>query len=197
MCDKYCARELTGGNELLHVLEQYLSSLVQIVHSFDGDVLNFAGDAIFSAWELDTITLSELARAGSSGEQAIWSPCAGDPASVGSDVRSSVAQAGGSKQTVREWVADRVRNSTFEVVPQALQCALALQAFCGEWHVDALECQLRIKTALTLGDFAIATVGNEDCATYVVVGYFFSPFCSSRAGHASFTHLYCILIAFL
>ena len=60
MCDKYCTRGLVGGNELLSVLEEYLSSLVQVIHSFDGDVLNFAGDAIFACWELDTLTEPEL-----------------------------------------------------------------------------------------------------------------------------------------
>ena len=59
MCDKYCARGLVGGNELLNVLEEYISSLVQVIHSFDGDVLNFAGDAIFACWELDTLTEPE------------------------------------------------------------------------------------------------------------------------------------------
>lgn len=60
MCDKYCARGLVGGNELLSVLDEYISSLVQVIHSFDGDVLNFAGDAIFACWELDTLTEPEL-----------------------------------------------------------------------------------------------------------------------------------------
>ncbi|XP_014251393.1 adenylate cyclase type 10-like [Cimex lectularius] len=116
LCETYAKYGPEGAFRLTAMLNSYIGAMVDLIYSFGGDLLKFAGDAFLASWHVN----------------------------------------------LNQFISYKVH--------EAISCAMHIQYSLGTYLTD-VGVMLKVKIAVSAGNFVFSTVGDEINSSYIIFGF--------------------------